>query len=282
MRTVARGGVIWVQPGIESLDDRVLDLMEKGVSALQNIRLLRICWELGMRTTWNVLFGFPGEPHDAYSKLTRWIPLLEHFDPPTALCRVRFDRFSPLYERAAALGVSQLEPAAAYRAVYNLTPQALRGIAYYFEGKAAGAASDECVQPLRDAIARWQAAQRDPSGTPMLSLAEAGPLGIVKDTRSMARAQVQVLDADGLAVLRAFDEPTEIAVARARLEQAGMASEAMGDAIQRFTALGFLLTEGSKAISLVCDSSQRVIGDALRNEYPGGWIRDDAGMRALG
>jgi len=276
MRTVARGGVIWVQPGIESLDDRVLQLMEKGVSGLQNIRLLRTCWELGMRTTWNILFGFPGEPHDAYRKHADWVPLLEHFDAPTALCRVRFDRFSPLYERAAALGVSDLEPTAAYESVYNLPRQALMGLAYHFDGKAAGAATEDVVRPLREAIARWQAAQRDARGLPMLVLVEAGSINIVKDTRSIALNEIHILRDDDVAVLRAFDDPAEIAVATARLAEAGIAADTVSSAIDRFIDCGFLLVDNNKAVNLVCDPTQRIIGEAKRNEYPGGWIREAA------
>ena len=42
------GGMRHIQPGIESLSDDVLRLMEKGVTGFQNIQLLRWCEELGM------------------------------------------------------------------------------------------------------------------------------------------------------------------------------------------------------------------------------------------
>ncbi len=54
-------GMIYVQPGIESLNHRVLDLMDKGVSGCQNVRMLRDGAETGLSVAWNYLHGFPGE-----------------------------------------------------------------------------------------------------------------------------------------------------------------------------------------------------------------------------
>jgi hypothetical protein len=44
--------------------------------------------------------------------------------------------------------------------------------------------------------------------------------------------------------------------------------------VQRFIDCGFLLVDRTKAVNLVCDPSQRVIDEAWRNDYPGGWIRE--------
>ena len=56
-----RIGTNWIQPGIESLSTHVLRLMDKGVSAIQNVQLLKWARELRMAVTWNVIWGFPGE-----------------------------------------------------------------------------------------------------------------------------------------------------------------------------------------------------------------------------
>ena len=53
-------GIRRLQPGIESLSDHVLKLMNKGVRSLQNIQLLKWCKELGLEVHWNLLWGFPG------------------------------------------------------------------------------------------------------------------------------------------------------------------------------------------------------------------------------
>ena len=55
-------------PGIESLSTPILRLMDKGVTALQNIRLLKLCSEFGIQPLWNIMYGFPGEPPDEYEQ----------------------------------------------------------------------------------------------------------------------------------------------------------------------------------------------------------------------
>src|SRR5262249_29657454 len=50
-------GVDQIQPGIESLSTPILRLMRKGVTAWQNVRLLKWCAELGIDVLWNLLYG---------------------------------------------------------------------------------------------------------------------------------------------------------------------------------------------------------------------------------
>ena len=52
-------GVQAIQPGIESLSTPILKLMNKGVTALHNIRLLKWAREYGVRVVWNLIYGFP-------------------------------------------------------------------------------------------------------------------------------------------------------------------------------------------------------------------------------
>src|SRR6185369_5992400 len=66
VRLLRNAGVTVIQPGIESLSDAVLKLMRKGVSALQNIQLLKWAMEMGVEPRWNILWGFPREPAEAY------------------------------------------------------------------------------------------------------------------------------------------------------------------------------------------------------------------------
>ncbi|MCU1503950.1 MAG: Radical domain protein, partial [Ilumatobacteraceae bacterium] len=54
-------GVRQIQPGVESLSDEVLRLMRKGVTAFQNIQLLRWATELDVGCSWNIICGFPDE-----------------------------------------------------------------------------------------------------------------------------------------------------------------------------------------------------------------------------
>lgn len=133
LRLLKAAGVHRIQPGIESLSRRVLEAMGKGVSVLQNIRLLKWCQELGIHPYWNILWGFPEEEPEDYAEMARLIPLLSHLTPPGVAGPLRLDRFSPNFEDSASHGFVDVEPDAAYRHLYPVEDGALANLAYYFE-----------------------------------------------------------------------------------------------------------------------------------------------------
>ena len=61
VKLLADAGILTVQPGVESFSSHVLKLMRKGVTAIQNIQMLKWCREYGVDVAWNLLYGFPGE-----------------------------------------------------------------------------------------------------------------------------------------------------------------------------------------------------------------------------
>lgn len=82
VRLLRSAGVDRVQPGLESLSTPILRLMKKGVTAFQNVRLLKWCAEYVLRVFWNVIYGFPGEPPDEYARMAGVVPSLVHLQPP--------------------------------------------------------------------------------------------------------------------------------------------------------------------------------------------------------
>lgn len=269
LRTLARAGVTWVQPGIESLDDDVLRIMRKGVTALANVRLLRNCTELGMGAAWNILYGFPDEPPDAYARMTRRLPLLEHLRPPTSCSRIRIDRFSPNYEQAAAMGFDDVAPAPAYAALYGGDAQWLARVAYFFDGRPPQGERFDYVDALRAAVARWRAAWYGGGAAPELRLERLGPVTLLKDTRGCAVQPLHLLEPAQVALLDACRDPTPVARMLAQ-----HAADWPGDAAARFSelvALRLVLVDGNAALSLPIDGAGAVIGAAERADYPWGY-----------
>ncbi|HKU76062.1 MAG TPA: RiPP maturation radical SAM C-methyltransferase [Pyrinomonadaceae bacterium] len=129
---LAQAGVRWIQPGIESLDDRLLKLLEKGNSTLMNLQLLKWCCELDIDVSWNLLSGIPGESDDWYRKMADWLPSIFHLQPPTGVSRIRYDRFSPYHMRPRDFDLT-LEPSRTYPYVYPLAKESLMRLAYSFE-----------------------------------------------------------------------------------------------------------------------------------------------------
>lgn len=238
---LARAGVIWVQPGMESLSSPVLKLMDKGVQAWQNLLLLRHAREYGVRLSWSILWGFPGEEDAWYAEMARFFPLLEHLQPPARTIRMRVDRFGVYHTRSVQEG-RPLELWTSLRHVYPLPTEELLDLAYFFRfpgdsdpfdpsredpSGPRSLASRPGVRAVRGAIQAWRAAFHKPL-RPVLTLEEEGEALHLLDTRRCRREMRIRLEGAEREVLLACEQAP--AVARLRADGAG---EALASLVQR-------------------------------------------------
>jgi ribosomal peptide maturation radical SAM protein 1 len=154
-----RAGVVHVQPGIESLDSKILALMRKGTTAMRNIQMLKYCCEFGINTLWNIIYGFPSEEPEAYTRMADLARSLTHLQPPSLVPLV-LDRFSPYQQNPRAFGLENLGPPDYYSFVFPQQPQVreqLCNIAYSFEYRHFdGRDPESYVNGLRKVISNWQ------------------------------------------------------------------------------------------------------------------------------
>jgi magnesium-protoporphyrin IX monomethyl ester (oxidative) cyclase len=132
LEQLVAAGVRWMQPGIENLHDRVLELLDKGNTGAKNVEVLKWSRKLGIRLAWGFLFGAPQEKDEWYREMSEWIPWLYHLQPPTGSARIRYDRFSPYHYAPERFGV-HLTPLRSYGYVYPLSAEELTDFAYFFE-----------------------------------------------------------------------------------------------------------------------------------------------------
>ena len=88
-------GVTDVGPGIESLNSHLLELMRKGVSALQTVYFLKLCRELELKPRWTNLIRVPGETKPTIERW-QWIPKVLHLSASGA-GEIQLHRFSPYF-----------------------------------------------------------------------------------------------------------------------------------------------------------------------------------------
>jgi ribosomal peptide maturation radical SAM protein 1 len=130
IETLAAGGVRWIQPGIESLDAATLKLMHKGVTPLQNIQLLKWCEELGIRVTWNIIIGIPGEPDSAYAEMAELSKALCHLPPPSGVAPFELHRFSPLFEHPDEFAIEWQGAYPLYQYIFPVPKRDLDDLVY--------------------------------------------------------------------------------------------------------------------------------------------------------
>ncbi len=248
LRLLADAGVTRIQPGIESLSDAVLRLMRKGVTALQNIQLLKWGRELGVTPYWNLLWGFPDEPPEEYARMARLVPLLSHLVPPSGVSGLRLDRFSPGFDDAGRLGFLDVAPLPSYAAVYPLAPEAVANLAYSFSFRARGGAdAGAYVAPLLREIARWRRAARASA----LFSVTAGEALLVWDLRPVARHPLTVLRGLPRALHEACDAAAPLReLAAAGRTPSGFARAEAERVLEALVANRLVLREGEKHLAL--------------------------------
>ena len=158
IRLLRDAGVHRIQPGIESLSNRILRLMRKGVSALQNVKLLVFSASNDLSVTWNIIYGIPGETEGDYVAMAEMIPSLVHLKPP-GLVRLQVHRFSPYFDEPAEHGLRLLGPAPYYQHIHAVIFDRLPALAYVFDhAYEDGHDPEHVVAPLRRALEHWDRA----------------------------------------------------------------------------------------------------------------------------
>jgi ribosomal peptide maturation radical SAM protein 1 len=203
VKMLADAGIATIQPGIESLSSPILKLMKKGVSAYQNIRLLKWCMQHAVTAEWNILYGFPSEPAQEYERMAGMLPLLFHLRPPSVGCnRVLLNRFSPLHFDADRLGVRNVRPVPGYESAYGVPPEASSAFAYYFDFDFDDGRDPETyVVPLKKAVSAWQKLV----GHAMLASISVGKEICIFDTRPCAKEKSYRLTGAAARAYQALD-----------------------------------------------------------------------------
>jgi len=250
LRLFRESGVRAIQPGIESLSTPILRLMKKGVTALQNIRLLKWCSEIGIEVGWNLIMGFPGEEPDEYAKMAQVIPSLVHLQAPS-WTGLSVDRFSP-YQRAPGLhGITITGPDPAYALIYpELDPQVLSDLAYTFAFEYNdGRNPATYTAAARDAVQNWRAI----AGDSLLQYqAGAGFLTIDDQRATTAPAHYTFDDTESFLYLRcdAGATPSQLQKALAEKRRADLTADEIRTFLDELVELRLLYEESGTYLSL--------------------------------
>ncbi len=210
VKMLADAGVHRFQPGIESLHDELLKLLNKGTRAIDNVALLKFAHENGVRVTWIMLADIPGGRDEWYAEMASRLPLLAHLQPPHLTKSINFDRFSEYHRHPERYGLD-LVPVRWHSFVYPLSDEDLRDFAYRFEDRNRPARSTGGGRmALNKAIFDWMrlwARGVSETGPPALMVTEEGGRSIIKDSRPCAVRNEIALDGAAHLIYRACRRP---------------------------------------------------------------------------
>ncbi|MCX3059658.1 RiPP maturation radical SAM C-methyltransferase [Streptomyces beihaiensis] len=246
---LSRAGAVLLQPGIESLSSRVLELMDKGVSGARNVRTLRELDNRAITCAWNLLYGFPGETAEDYARVLAQLPALVHLQPPGGAHRIQLERFSPYYTDPS-LGFPKRRPADMYQHVYELPESELADLVYLFDTEDAGIGG-AIEERLLGAVAAWHTRHH----TSTLVMEETGQHGeslLVRDRRQGWPHRTYWFDGWHAAALRLLEDGRTAAALRRRLAADGheVTDGELDDWLAQARGLGLLFTDGHAHVSL--------------------------------
>lgn len=258
LEQLARGGVRHLQPGIESLSTHVLQLMRKGTTALQNVRLLKWGRYYEINLHWNVLFGFPGECPEDYQRQLEIMRLIPHLEPPESVGRIWLERFSPNFAERDQLGIRDVEPEPTYRHVYPANIDLAR-IAYFFAYRAESVVPPRQHSDLFAHVNEWKAVWEGDQVPYLVYQRGAGRL-TVTDGRDPREPQMHSFGEHG-ALVYEFCTPTAHSASRIRdhlasRTGAAVSADSVDKVLVEFVSLGLMLEEDGHYLSLALPVNQ--------------------------
>lgn len=254
LKLLADAGVLQIQPGIESLSSSVLRLMRKGVTAAQNVNVLRWAQHYGIDVSWNLLWGFPGETRQDYSDQAAAVRHMWHLKPPDSAARITLERFSPLFSDREKI-LRDLRPEAAYTYVYPADVD-LDKVAYFFRSDIEGALPDDDYTALRRAVADWEQAWRHGADPPVLEYRQAPHYVQIHDRRRKESEGTYLFEGPTADLyLACCDRPVTAAAVRERLGLRGSVEEVQ-HVLNQFAEAGLAFTDGPLTVALAVPATR--------------------------
>jgi ribosomal peptide maturation radical SAM protein 1 len=279
LRTLQRAGVTALQPGIESLSTPVLKHMKKGVSAAQNLWILRAAAELGIDVAWSILYGFPEEAPEEYERITALLPALSHLPAPLRPAPVLLERYSPLFDKAAAYGLTGVRPTRAHEVAFGHAP-ALDDRAYVFDfDYGDGRKPDTYTRRLNEDVASWMAARSAPL-SPRCEVFHVGGRRVVLDTRDphaprRGLPKVHVLTPAERELVRLTEELTD----DRKLREAWTRAEAPGPLVDAFVRRRWIVRIDGRLVRVLLNRREPFLSSELRRTAGAGLDRAKLSLR---
>lgn len=184
LRLYRRGGLTVVQAGIESLSNSLLAKMRKGASVLDNLVLIKRCYEAGIALEANLILEFPSSTKEEVDETLQILDYLLPF-PPLALATFFLGYGSPIAKEPKAFAMDAVLRNPKYRSLFptalykrlDLPLLSFRGD----RGK-----QKRLWQPVRDKIKDWERFHQHHGGgkTPPLSYRDGGTFLVIKQKRA--------------------------------------------------------------------------------------------------
>jgi len=235
-----------LQPGLESLNDHLLKLLRKGLTGTNNIRFLRDCKTLGIRTDWNLLYSIPGERKEDYEDIIRIIPKIYHLRPPDYLGPINIQRYSPLFNEPERYGIKEVRPVESYSYIFPKETN-LNDLALYFDGEFNTVFKGQLKERFYSEVDKWRSAWKDgdPPSLQMIKITD--DFYLIEDSRK-GQNKIKVLTKDYYTIISRLREPMTVNKCKNMFEL-----EEIEHYYKNLLKWGLIIEIGDRVVSLVCE-----------------------------
>lgn len=273
---LARAGFQEVQPGIESFSSEVLRIMDKGVTGVQNVALLKYGYKERIVIHYNFIYGFPGERAEQYRQMIEQIPRLYHLIPPVSRSEAIITRFAPMQNNTVRFGI-ETKPLhhRCYDSLFSVdflkdTGFSLDGYAYYFERYLDF--SDEMSELYAQVVSQinhWKRLHREREVT--LQYVDDGDVIHIRDTRySETGAEPMLAGVHRAAYLACDNAPVSVENLVSTVATTGQyTTHEVERSLEDLDALRLVWREGPRIFGLAIpvDVSQERIASGWRDQW---------------
>lgn len=185
LKILQKAGVAEVQVGIEALSNSLLKKMNKGVTAIQNIEIMKHCEALGIKDVSNIIIGFPGSDENDVSQTLETIKFLLPFRP-LKIVSFWLGLESPVYRNYKNFGLKAVFNHPYYQVLFP--PKIYRNVEFLIQDYTGDKLKQRKLwRPVIDAVTAWEKNyeklhEKDGSG-PILSYRDGRDFIIIRERR---------------------------------------------------------------------------------------------------
>lgn len=203
IRRLKLNGFCGLQPGVESLSEECLRLMNKGATVVDHLAFLKNARIFGMRAIWNIIHTFPGEKSEWYEEMLTLMSHIHHLEPPYNISRLLLSKDSVFVEKAEEFGLTPLMPGPADIAMNPSDDEFIRKTALYYQSPKLIPDVD-MVYRIHSEVNAWR---RDFLRGAHLVCVETPAFALVKDARNLNNVKNYRFTGVKRDILRLTDEP---------------------------------------------------------------------------
>ncbi len=180
LETYSKGGLKTIQVGIEALSTSLLRKMVKGVTAIENIAMMKFSLACGIRLEGNLILAFPGSTVEEVRETMEHLDFVLPFRP-LATAVFFLGHGSPVHRSPGDYGISGVSPHKNNRALFP--PGVLDGLEMLaMDYRGGQTAQRHLWRPVIGKIALWRRFHegRGESGQPALGYRDGGSFLIIR------------------------------------------------------------------------------------------------------